>query len=108
MGIWDMLCESRMDHIAMDQSQFVNPLAISCYGDEDLATCLQYHWFARFYCFDVCSTAHYYLCKSKVGRIKGFALLAHPNLLSRQVLIRWASYVCVRWLRRLDQTKPKR
>lgn len=43
MGIWDMLCESRMDHIAMDQSQFVNPLAISCYGDEDLATCLQYH-----------------------------------------------------------------
>ena len=39
---------------------------------------------------------------TKVGKVKQFALMASGQLLGRQVLMRWAAYVCVRWLRRLE------
>ena len=33
--------------------------------------------------------------------MKQLALMSAGPLLGRQVLLRWAAYVCVRWLRRL-------
>ena len=39
---------------------------------------------------------------TKVGKIKQFAMLANPRLLGRQVLMRYASYVCVRWYRKMS------
>ena len=41
-------------------------------------------------------------CASKVGKVKTFAVMAHPRLLGRQVLERWAAFACVRWLRKLN------
>ena len=39
----------------------------------------------------------------KVGKIKKLAVMAHPNKLGRQVLQRYASFVAVRWSRRLEE-----
>lgn len=64
---------TRLDHIAMDQAPLLSPLHTSCYGDEDL-----------------------------VGKIKALALRSTPQRLGRQVCLRWAAYVGVRWLRRLQ------
>ena len=40
--------------------------------------------------------------QSKVGKIKTMAKMAHPKLLGRQVLTRYAAVVAVRWLRQMD------
>ena len=40
--------------------------------------------------------------KSKVGKIKMMAKMAHPSLLGRQVLTRYAAFVAVRWLRQME------
>ena len=37
-----------------------------------------------------------------VGKIKAMASIAHPNLLGRQVLERYSSFVCVHGLRKLQ------
>lgn len=75
----------RLDHICLDQSLLMSPLHASCYGDDDMATRL----------------SHSALHCSKVGKAKGLAVRSTPRRLGRQVLFRWAAYVCVRWLRRL-------
>ena len=64
----------RLSHIILDNVKLASPLWASCYGDEDM-----------------------------VGRVKKLCLLSSAGpLLGRQVLRRYASYACVRWLRRLE------
>ena len=38
----------------------------------------------------------------KVGKVKSSAKLAHPRLLGRQVLARYASFVAARWLHQME------
>ena len=45
-----------------------------------------------------CST---YLDEDMVGRVKQFALRSHPKGMGRQILLRYAAYVCCSWLRSL-------
>lgn len=62
----------KLDHLVLDQSERVCPMAVSTYMDEDM-----------------------------VGKVKRFAMMSHPNLLGRQVLLRYSAYCCTRWQRRL-------
>lgn len=61
----------RLDHLVLDQSPFLGPLANSTYMDEDY-----------------------------VGKVKKLAMASTPQQMGRQVLGRWSAYACVRWLRR--------
>lgn len=65
-------CQPRLDHIAYDHAKAHNPLRLACYSDEDA-----------------------------VGQIKRLAAKAYPKQLSQQVLLRYAAYCCVRWLRQM-------
>lgn len=38
----------------------------------------------------------------KVGKVKSSAKIAHPRLLGRQVLARYASFVAARWLHQME------
>lgn len=67
-------CQPRLDHIAYDHAKAHNPLRLACYSDEDA-----------------------------VGQIKRLAAKAYPKQLSQQVLLRYAAYCCVRWLRQLTE-----
>ncbi|CAE7361318.1 unnamed protein product [Symbiodinium natans] len=64
----------KADHLAFDLAPRVNPLVLSCYMDEDA-----------------------------VGKMKRLAMKSHPQQLGRQVLARYAAYVCCRWLRMLER-----
>lgn len=70
----DYFLQPRLDHIAYDHARFYNPLKLACYVDED-----------------------------GVGQIKRLAAKATPRNLSQQVLLRYAAYICVRWLRKLTE-----
>ena len=70
----EWVCDLRIDHIAWGSAERLHPLTLSCYLDEDA-----------------------------VGKVKKLAMASHPNKLGRQVLERYACYICVRWLRRLTQ-----
>ena len=94
----------RLDHIIIDGAPRVNPLWVSCYQDEDMAAWLHLghvawpSWSLKSQvCFDTNGES------SKVGKIKKLAVMAHPNKLGRQVLQRYASFVAVRWSRRLEK-----
>ena len=60
----------RLDHLVLDQAQYLNPLVGSNYNDEDM-----------------------------MGKIKVLAKLSTPTRLGFQVLERYSAYVCCRWLR---------
>ena len=64
----------RLDHICYDQCRRLHPLWIACYADEDM-----------------------------VGKLKLMAVDATPRQMVRQVLRRYAAYVCVRWQRQLQE-----
>ena len=61
-------------------------------------TCFTYHVLPVFCFFSRTESKN----KSKVGKIKMMAKMAHPNLLGRQVLTRYAAFVAVRWLRQME------
>ena len=91
------LSKLRLDHIVIDHAPSFSPLWTSCYGDEDLASCRIWHAH-QIYGLPV-------LALTQVGQIKKLAVMAHPTLLGRQVMQRYASYTCVRWLRKLEEGK---
>lgn len=62
----------RLDHIVYDTAEFVNPILLSCYVDEDA-----------------------------VGKLKKLAMVSSPQKMGEHVLNRYAAYLCVRWLRML-------
>ena len=68
-----MFCERflRLDHIVLDQAQFLCPLQGSNYNDEDM-----------------------------MGNIKTLAAASTPVRLGYQVLERYSAYLCCRWMRR--------
>lgn len=96
----------RLDHICIDQAPILSPLFTSTYGDEDMVLPLAYifvgvrvltlnqNWNVH--------VVHVISCKAKVGKVKALAILANPKLLGRQVLLRYTSFVCVRWFRVLE------
>ena len=98
----------RLDHLVLDQAIKLSPMHTSCYSDEDLVPCIcklcVHHVFPV-------QAAHVFLVVevsgclnngTQVGKVKQFALMATSRKLGRQVLQRRAAYVCVRWLRRMD------
>ena len=60
----------RLDHICLDVAPQINPLRVSNYQEED-----------------------------HVGKMKGLAIVCHPEKLGRAVLERWCWHLCVHWLR---------
>lgn len=64
----------RLEHLVSDAAQWLNPMVVSCYADEDY-----------------------------IGKIKGLAKRSHPLGLGRQCLDRYAAYVCCRWLRQMGE-----
>ncbi len=68
----DTFCVLRLDHIVLDTAQYVNPIILSCYVDEDA-----------------------------VGKLKKLAMASSPQKMGEHVLNRYAAYLCVRWLRML-------
>ena len=99
---WTSSLWLRLDHICLDQAPILNPLFTSCYGDEDMVS-----WACKCFLGSTHSTLQeiWHTCMhiTQVGKIKQFAMTAHPHLLGRQVIRRYVAYVCVRWLRRLSK-----
>lgn len=93
----------RLDHIVLDGAPRISPLWVSCYQDEDMAAWWHLGHFAwPNLKFPVCYDTIFFE-SIKVGKIKKLAVMAHPNKLGRQVLQRYASFVAVRWSRRLEE-----
>ena len=63
----------RLDHLVYDVAPQTNPIKLSCYMDEDA-----------------------------VGKLKKLAMASSPQNMGECVLSRYASYICVRWLRRME------
>ena len=63
----------RLDHLVYDVAPQTNPIKLSCYMDEDA-----------------------------VGKLKKLAMASSPQNMGEYVLSRYASYICVRWLRRTE------
>ena len=63
----------RLDHLVYDVAPLANPIKLSCYADEDA-----------------------------VGKLKRLAMASSPQNMGEYVLNRYAAYVCVRWLRRME------
>lgn len=63
----------RLDHLIYDVAPQTNPIKLSCYMDEDA-----------------------------VGKLKKLAMASSPQNMGEYVLSRYASYICVRWLRRME------
>lgn len=88
--------------MVLDGSQRIGPLWASCYCDEDMASQLNMFYVPCFTCVLLFFSRTESKNKSKVGKIKMMAKMAHPNLLGRQVLTRYAAFVAVRWLRQME------
>ena len=86
----------RLDHICIDAAERICPFWASCYGDEDLAPWLKPS--GSMMAYHVCVAVAF-----EVGKVKNLAKTAHPRLLGRQVLLRYASFVTARWLHQLER-----
>lgn len=94
-----LFVQLRLDHLVLDSSKRIGPLWASTYCDEDM---VPKRWFIDSSCFLLCLLPIAMVALAKVGKVKSLARMAHPRLLGRQVLSRYASFVAVRWLRQLE------
>mmetsp|Transcript_69496 Transcript_69496/g.153337 ORF Transcript_69496/g.153337 Transcript_69496/m.153337 type:complete len:153 (+) Transcript_69496:140-598(+) len=71
--LWKSRPKHKLDHLVYDVAPQTNPIKLSCYMDEDA-----------------------------VGKLKKLAMASSPQNMGEYVLSRYASYICVRWLRRME------